>query len=240
MIAERATLAPHAERRIASLIAGLRRARLSKYNVGAKHRDGLALPDGEKILVAGQVENDASIKFGAGRIATNQALIEAARAAHPDAILIYKPHPDVEAGLRRGKVKNVDRIADVVAHDMDPIDLIEACDRVWTMTSLIGFEALLRDTPVTCTGAPFYAGWGVTTDLGRVPARRAARVSVHGLAHATLIDYPRYFDPQSGASLSPEQAAAALQTAPNGRSRAVQSALAKLRQMRAKYIGLDG
>ena len=48
---------------------------------------------------------------------------------------------------------------------------------------------------VTTTGAPFYAGWGLTRDLGRVPARRAARPALEGLVHAALIDYPRYVDP---------------------------------------------
>ena len=66
------------------------------------------------------------------------------------------------------------------------------------MTSLLGFEALLRGVPVTTTGAPFYAGWGLTRDLGRIPARRVARPGLHGLAHAALIDYPRYCDPVTG------------------------------------------
>lgn len=66
------------------------------------------------------------------------------------------------------------------------------------MTSLLGFEALLRGTPVTTYGAPFYAGWGLTTDLGNIPERRRARPSLEGLVHATLIDYPRYFDPLTG------------------------------------------
>ena len=66
------------------------------------------------------------------------------------------------------------------------------------MTSLLGFEALMRGLPVTTTGAPFYAGWGLTTDLGRIPARRSARPTLAGLVHATLIDYPRYHDPVTG------------------------------------------
>ena len=66
------------------------------------------------------------------------------------------------------------------------------------MTSLMGFEALLRGVPVTTLGAPFYAGWGLTQDLGTVPARRGARPSLSGLVHAVLIDYPRYLDPKTG------------------------------------------
>ena len=68
------------------------------------------------------------------------------------------------------------------------------------MTSLSGFEALLRGVPVTTLGAPFYAGWGLTRDLGPVPARRLSgqRPTLEALVHATLIAYPRYRDPVSG------------------------------------------
>ena len=54
----------------------------------------------------GQVEDDASILLGAGAIRTNRALLEAARSANPKAVILYKPHPDVVAGLRKGAVEN--------------------------------------------------------------------------------------------------------------------------------------
>jgi hypothetical protein len=66
------------------------------------------------------------------------------------------------------------------------------------MTSGLGFEALIRGVPVTTLGAPFYAGWGLTTDLGEVPPRRRARPSLPALVHATLVAYPRYHDPVTG------------------------------------------
>jgi capsular polysaccharide export protein len=230
-------ISQHAHARISSFTERLIALRLSKYNVG---QDASSLPQGYKILVAGQVEDDASIKLGAGEICTNRALLMAAKAAKPDALIIFKPHPDVEAGLRRGKVEDAADIADVVAHNADPIALLEQCDEVWTMTSLIGFEALLRGKPVTCTGVPFYAGWGLTTDLAEIPARRGAHVSLMGLAHAALIDAPRYFDPKTGAAISPEQALDILTHAPSGRSKFGLAVLAKFRQLRARFLGLDG
>ena len=63
------------------------------------------------------------------------------------------------------------------------------------MTSAIGFEALLRQKKVTCLGQPFYAGWGLTEDRGMPLFRREALSDVVALAYATLIAYPRYFDP---------------------------------------------
>ncbi|SMH54478.1 capsular polysaccharide biosynthesis protein [Maritimibacter sp. HL-12] len=203
LIAASATLPEGARLRAERLVAGLIRGRLSKYNLD---RPAPALPEGHRILVPGQVEDDASIRLGAGEVATNLALLQAARTANPQAVIVYKPHPDVEAGLRAGRVppEEARALADVVAEEADPVALIEACDEIWTMTSLMGFEALLRGKPVTCLGAPFYAGWGLTRDLGPVPARRAARPDIIALAHAVLIDYPRYRDPVTGAPCPPE------------------------------------
>ena len=197
LIAASVTLPDGARARARRLIEGIARARLTKYNLGGTMPD---LPEGHRILVPGQVEDDASIRLGTRDTTTNLELLEATRAANPDAILIYKPHPDVEAGLRLGAVtaEDTSRLADVVAEAADPVALIEAVDEVWTMTSLLGFEALLRGKRVACLGTPFYAGWGLTRDLGAVPARRAARPDLIALAHAALIDYARYFDPVTG------------------------------------------
>ncbi|MGC1429471.1 MAG: capsular polysaccharide biosynthesis protein [Albidovulum sp.] len=179
------------------LIARLTRAGLTKYNLEAGAVP--PLPEGRRILVPGQVEDDASIHLGAGDVRTNRALLERVRAENPDAVLVYKPHPDVEAGLRVGAIPEpeVRGLADVIARDADPAKLIEAVDEVWTMTSALGFEALIRGRPVTCLGLPFYAGWGLTRDLFPAPTRRTARPDLAALVHATLIAYPRYVDPVS-------------------------------------------
>jgi capsular polysaccharide export protein len=210
----RAPLPPGGRARAEGLVASLKAARLSKYNLGGAGADDLPL--GTRILVPGQVEDDASIRLGAGEVRRNHDLLRAARAANPGARLIYKPHPDVEAGLRPGLIAAADLrgLADHVATHADPIALIEACDEVWTMTSLLGFEALLRGKPVTTLGAPFYAGWGLTRDLGPVPVRRRHAPDGHPLprpdliqlTHATLIAYPRYFDPVSRRLCPPEVA----------------------------------
>jgi capsular polysaccharide export protein len=185
----------------------------TKYNLPGVLPD---LPPGHRILVPGQVEDDASIRLGAGEVRTNLGLLRAAFAANPDAVIVYKPHPDVEAGLRPGAVPQgeLDRLADVVARHADPAALLAACDEVWTMTSLMGFEALLRGKRVTCLGAPFYAGWGLTTDLGPVPDRRRRapdghplpRPALAALVHAALIAYPRYWDPVTRRPCPPEVA----------------------------------
>lgn len=189
------------------LIRQITREDLTKYNISGDLPD---LPaEGRKILVAGQVEDDASMRLGASETRTNLDLLRRARAENPDACLLWKPHPDVEAGLRKGTVAEVELadLADVTLAGVGAAEALAAADEVWTITSTLGFEALLRGVPVTCLGMPFYGGRGLTRDLVARPDHRAGHdVSLEALVHACLIAYPRYFDPRDGAPISPEAA----------------------------------
>lgn len=207
-------LPPGGAARVQALIDAIVAGGLTKYNIGATADTtwqaiaGLrqARPDVPVILVPGQVEDDASIRLGAAEIRTNRALLEAARAALPEAIILFKPHPDIEAGLRPGAVPDADDWANLVVEGMDAASLLPLVDRVWTITSGLGFEALLRGKAVTCLGVPFYAGWGLTDDRAPTPPRRraAAPVTLAALVHAALIAYPRYIDPATGTACPPE------------------------------------
>jgi capsular polysaccharide export protein len=172
--------------------------KMTKYNVADKVVQITAQKGQEIILVPGQVEDDASIQKGAGQIKTNLQLLQAVRQDFPDAYIIYKPHPDVEAGLRVGGIE-ADKYADIIAAESNMAALLEQVSRVATITSLAGFEALLRGKAVTCYGSPFYSGWGLTDDRSAKIKRRKARPSLTALIHACLIEYPRYWDPVTGA-----------------------------------------
>lgn len=223
---------------------------ISKYNLAAPAPDLGSHPGrpGPRILVPGQVEDDASIRLGCDQVRTNLALLHAVRAAHPDAVIVYKPHPDVEAGLRPGALdpEALQGLADVVATQADPLALIAACDQVWTLTSLLGFEALIRGKPVTTLGAPFYAGWGLTTDLGPVPDRRRRAADGHPLPrptlaqliHAALIAYPRYYDPVTRCPCPPEVVVERLATGTLPRPGAPLRALSKLQGLLASQSWL--
>jgi capsular polysaccharide export protein len=174
------------------------KSRLSKYNEGGVQE--LNLPSGmERVLVPGQVEDDAAIELGTRKITTNLDLLKAARLRHPHAYLIYKPHPDVEAGYRKGRIAPaaMRQYADVIVTNISMPSLLETIDRVETLTSLTGFEALLRGKSVTTHGQPFYSGWGLTEDLDP-PLRRTRKLSLDELLAVTLILYPRYVDPVTG------------------------------------------
>ena len=236
LISKRARLRPDQDHRAEALIAKLTRLGLSKYNLGG---DLPELPTGHRILVAGQVEDDASIRLGAGEISTNLALLQRARADNPEAVILYKPHPDVEAGLRTGQIAQVEleAHADQVLNEVDPAQILDHVDELWTMTSALGFEALMRGVRVTTTGAPFYAGWGLTHDLGDVPERRIARPTLAGLVHAALIDYPRYYDPVTNSACAVEIIADRLAQGDIPHPGAVNRALAKLQGIFASYSG---
>ncbi|MDJ1008487.1 MAG: capsular polysaccharide biosynthesis protein [Paracoccaceae bacterium] len=188
------TALPRAEieraRRLRERIAALG---LSKYNL---REDLPPLPAKRpRVLVVGQVEDDAAVLRTRADPFGNADLLRAAREDNPDAAILYKTHPDVESGLRKGRVKDAATLADLVIARGDPARLLGEVDAVWTISSTLGFEALLRGVPVTCLGAPFYAGWGLTRDLGPVPSRRRPGPTLDGVVHAALIGYPRYFDP---------------------------------------------
>lgn len=151
------------------------------------------------VLVPGQVEDDASIRYGCTEVKTNLGLLQAARQAHPDAFIVYKPHPDVMSGNRIGKLalQQARLFADHVETRLSVVSCIEACDEVHTMTSLTGFDALLRGKHVVVYGQPFYAGWGLTEDRvrdGIAFARRQRRLSLDELVAGTLLHYPIYWD----------------------------------------------
>ena len=196
-------LTPTQSMRTATLIDTLLAQQVSKYNVGDKRvLTTHAAPHQRILLVVGQVEDDMSVQCCASDIRTNRALLEQVRAAHPYAYILYKPHPDVQAGLRTGQIDapTLARLADQVVTDIAMPACLAAVDAVHTISSLTGFEALLRGLSVTCYGVPFYAGFGLTDDRAtgaaaqRAYARRARcqPLSLQQLVYVTLITYPLY------------------------------------------------
>lgn len=173
---------------------------IAKYEAG--HGERPSTPTGKRrVLVVGQVEDDASIRLGGADVRANLALLEAAREARPDAWIAYKPHPDVLAAGRPGHVAAdaILKAADANWAGMPIATALDWADEVHTISSLAGFEALLRRKDVVVYGRPFYAGWGLTQDMAKQPARRQATVSLEALVAAALIVYPSYLDPISGA-----------------------------------------
>jgi len=185
---------------------------ISKYNVGERKTLVHSAKPGQRIiLVPGQVEGDASIRLGCTDIRTNNQLLQAVRENAPDAYLIYKPHPDVLSGNRKGLKKTGDSPNfDQLVTDISISRCLDNIDEVHTMTSLVGFEGLLRNKQVTTYGLPFYAGWGLTNDKNKLE-RRSRVLTIDELVAGCMIGYPRYINVRSGTFSSPETTIKALE-----------------------------
>lgn len=167
--------------------------RLSKYNLQQISANFPEIKDQQKILVIGQVEGDASLEYGSPYIKTNIELLKTVHGLRPDAYIVYRPHPDVVEGWRKDSINqnHANLYVKEINTTGDIIDWIEWADEVHVMTSLSGFEALIRSKSVHCYGQPFYAGWGLTVDYIQ-SCREKRKISCEELIAATLILYPCY------------------------------------------------
>jgi len=185
----------------ARMIHILREKRLTKYNLAASpvRLDPAAVRGRKVVLVPGQVEADASIAYGSPDLKSNLALLRRVREMEPDSYLVFKAHPDLVAGARHGKVlpEGFAEACDMAVTDGNVLDWLDLCDEVHTMTSTVGFEALIREKPVVTYGLPFYAGWGLTMDH-HACSRRKRRLILEELVCGALIRYPRYLNPETG------------------------------------------
>ena len=189
----------HSNRKLAEeaefCIDQIRTYGLSKYNLSESYDIDSAY--GEKIrrrvLVLGQVEDDASLVYGCERIFTNAELVRQVFEEEPEAQIIFKNHPDIIAGRRKelSSLEEIEKYAQVLNVSVSMKDALKGVDRVYTQTSLGGFEALIHGVSVTCFGAPFYSGWGLTDDRQKVERRVRCLTLTEVFAGAYIL-YPRY------------------------------------------------
>ena len=179
-----------------NLINQIINSRISKYNFKENVHFELKNSLFEKtILVIGQVEDDASVLLGGYGI-DNKNLLKKVKESNPNAYIIFKSHPDVNSGNRKGNLptKFLNDFCHLYLRDGNISSLISLVDEVHTITSLVGFEALLQRKKVVTYGLPFYAGWGLTED--RITcSRRKRKLSLSELVAGALILYPKYIDP---------------------------------------------
>ncbi len=198
--------APALTGRAAALRQTIVKAGISKYSAGTETPVPARRPGRKLVLVPAQVEDDMSVIAGGCGLTSNLELLRRVRALEPEAEIWFRPHPDVDAGHRTGAVPDdaVLNLADRIVRGGGMAPLLDTVDAVHVLTSLTGFEALMRGLDVTCHGIPFYAGWGLTHDLADIPGRRGRRLTLDELVAGVLILYPRYLDPVSGLPCPPE------------------------------------
>ena len=182
---------------------------LSKYNTPsdpAVVEQLQALPrDRTIVLVPGQVDGDASVKRGGGMIQSTEHLLCAVRQICPTAFIIFKPHPDVVSGMKKGRISEevLMKCTDLVLTSGSLNDFWPYIDELHTLTSLSGFEALLREVKVITYGKPFYSGWGLTVD--RIAEKQVNTGLTPGeLVAGIMILYPKYWDWMTESFCRPE------------------------------------
>lgn len=173
---------------------------LSKYN-HAPHAPEWIWGDtpAPRVLVLDQTAGDASVTLGGADEATFRTMLEAVLAAYPLSHIRVKTHPDVIAGKKRGYLADyaAERGVRAIATDYAPLSLLAGADVVYTVTSQMGFEALMLGKEVHCFGMPFYAGWGLTSDRQSC-SRRTRQRSLEEVFAAAYLLYARYVNPIRG------------------------------------------
>ena len=197
--------------RAEAAIAMLRAEKLTKFNT-APTVDERELYSGlgdDFILIIDQTFNDESVlRSGAGPDPFT-TMLRQARLDHPDRRIVIKSHTTVLNTPGPGYFATHDASGGRVTvfdRDINPWQLLERCHAVYTVSSQLGFEALMAGKPVTCFGLPFYAGWGLTRDRVACPRRWRRRSLAQVFAAAYLL-YPTYVDPYLGQRCDFERAA---------------------------------
>lgn len=169
--------------------------KISKYNPPVVNANGLnkTIKTLQRIAVIGQVDSDASIRYGNPDRWNMEDLIRLAKYENPEATVFYRPHPEIYKGYQKSKFKKkrIKSLVTIVSPEEPLIDFLETIDHVYTITSLTGLEALIRGIKVTCVGAPFYSGWGLTDDRVKID-RRTAKLTLNELFAGAYLLYPRY------------------------------------------------
>ena len=205
---------PEIQKEVHDALTLIKTADLSKYNSApsfteeriAEFKTNYGVREGRRmILVVDQTLGDASVALGGADDSSFRQMLEAAL-LEENAEVFVKTHPDVLCGKKCGYLNRLPQGVHLIAEHWAPLSFMGAFDAVYTVTSQMGFEALLIGKTVHTFGVPFYAGWGLTTDHAAnakggavVPAfrRRAASPSVEALFAAAALKLARYVNPIS-------------------------------------------
>ena len=190
-------------------IARMRAAHLSKYSAT---RTDIAPPAPGYVLVVDQTVGDASVRASGGDRARFLEMLTAARMEHPGKRVLIRTHPETAHGFRPGHYEPKDTGEGIALQDenLSPWLLLEGAVAVYTLSSQLGFEAILAGHRPRVFGTPFYAGWGLTEDEERTPRRRR-RLTRAQLFAGAMILYPAWYDPYRDAACEIEDVLAALE-----------------------------
>ena len=177
--------------------------RISKFNHAPRIDLSSRFPaDGSRrILLVDQRKSGSSIHWSLGGPVTFERMLETAL-NQPNHEILVKLHPEVISGRFESSFRHLlpnplPKNVILIDFDVNPFDLFDVVDEVFVCSSQLGFEAVLAGKQVHCFAAPFYAGWGFTTDHSVVP-RRTMQRSRTEIFYLYYIEHSRYFIPSEG------------------------------------------
>ena len=165
---------------------------ISKYNF-SKNIKGAG--EKSKILIIDQTRNDFSIQMAGANEQTFDNMMDMAIANHPFDSISIKVHPEVLLGIRDGninidKYRNKDNVI-ILSDNLSPKDLFDGVEHVYTVSSTLGFEALLYGKTVHLFGKSFFGGWGLTIDYVEYKNRKRSR-KIYDLMYAIYVNSTFY------------------------------------------------
>lgn len=177
-------------------IERIKHGSFTKYNLEDRTVDDNIFTYGSdkpKILIVSQVPTDKSIFYSGFNSNNNnvQYFLNFVLKNHKDAEIVYKTHPDMSYNTNDLKIIK-DYGIKVLDKAVYTKCLFNKVDAVYTISSLLGFEALLHGVKdVFCLGCPFYSGWGLTKDNIK-NIRRTKKLSLEEVFFISYIKYPIY------------------------------------------------
>ncbi|MEO0634763.1 MAG: capsular polysaccharide biosynthesis protein, partial [Pseudomonadota bacterium] len=174
-------------------IARIQEAHLSKYTAFDPETP---VPAPGYVLVIDQTRGDASVTASGADRNRFLEMLFVARDEHPGARIVIKSHPETAQGYRSGYFSQEDAAENVefLREAVSPWALFEGAIAVYTVSSGLGFEAMLTGHKPRVFGQPFYAGWGLSVDEFPVQRRQRALTRAQLFAGAMIL-YPKWYDP---------------------------------------------
>ena len=149
-------------------------------------------------LVIDQRRDDQSVLGALADVGSFDKMLKDAIRENSNDLILIKVHPDAVIGGCRGYYSAVKKAKNVriISESINSISLLKAVDKVYTVSSQMGMEALMCNKQVFCYGAPFYSFWGLTTDRGKTVKRFKQR-SFEEIFFTAYVKYAYYFNPAS-------------------------------------------
>lgn len=97
-------------------------------------------------MIVDQTFGDMAVKYGWASELHFKQMLDTAIRENPSAEIWVKTHPDVISGKKKGYLTDLHSYGSQIrlfAEDVNPISLLSQVDKVYCVTSQMGFEALL-------------------------------------------------------------------------------------------------